>query len=129
MDITEKPIGPPVAPAVQPKKKRIPYREERAVARGAAWRDKNHPGWAERINLTTLRMDQCSKCIVGQLGIEAPWDKPMAKTLIDFDKPISVIRGFNTGAAVETSDEASKRSWGLLAMFWEREIIKRRGTP
>lgn len=37
------------------------------VANGARWLDENFPGWEERINPRTLRLDEGSKCICGQL--------------------------------------------------------------
>lgn len=37
------------------------------VARGAAWLDTEVPGWAERIDLSTLDLRSSSRCVAGQL--------------------------------------------------------------
>ena len=37
------------------------------VLRGAAWLDQVRPGWDQEIDLTTLEMSNCARCIVGQL--------------------------------------------------------------
>lgn len=37
------------------------------VAAGAAWLDANESGWVDRIDLETLNLDNCERCIGGQL--------------------------------------------------------------
>lgn len=37
------------------------------VARGAKLLDRKRPGWAERIDLDQLRLEECDSCILGQL--------------------------------------------------------------
>jgi hypothetical protein len=36
------------------------------VERGAAWLDRHRPGWEQRINLDTLRLENCALCVLGQ---------------------------------------------------------------
>jgi hypothetical protein len=45
------------------------------VARGDALLDAKIPGWAERINLATLALSDCERCIVGQLYAAATQDE------------------------------------------------------
>ena len=40
---------------------------EARVAKGVAWLDKWHPGWAEKIDLQTLDMASGCFCVAGQL--------------------------------------------------------------
>jgi hypothetical protein len=44
-----------------------PTTPAQAVAKGAALLDREVPGWAEQIDLPTLNMSSCSRCILGQL--------------------------------------------------------------
>lgn len=37
-----------------------------SVKRGAAWMDLNHPGWARKIDLSKLDMNNCHTCVIGQ---------------------------------------------------------------
>ena len=37
------------------------------IAKGAAWLDKWHPGWAMKIDLRSLNMFNCLQCVAGQL--------------------------------------------------------------
>lgn len=39
----------------------------RAVARGAALLDEKFPDWYKRIDLDALAMDNCCRCVLGQL--------------------------------------------------------------
>lgn len=38
-----------------------------AVDKGAAWLDRVKPGWREMIDIGSLQMDRCDRCILGQL--------------------------------------------------------------
>ncbi len=40
------------------------YEEE--VAAGAAWLDANRPGWVDGVDLETLDMNDCARCVLGQ---------------------------------------------------------------
>lgn len=40
--------------------------EERAARKGARWLDKNHPGWAQKIDIRTLQMRNGYQCVLGQ---------------------------------------------------------------
>lgn len=44
---------------------------DRAVARGAALLDERMPGWAARIDLDRLELDDTDRCILGQLFPES----------------------------------------------------------
>jgi hypothetical protein len=37
------------------------------VERGIRWLDKEHPGWHKKIDLRILDLNQCRKCVLGQL--------------------------------------------------------------
>lgn len=37
-----------------------------AVKKGTAWLDENHPGWVSKIDLSTLQMSNCERCVIGQ---------------------------------------------------------------
>ena len=37
------------------------------VAAGAALLDKKVPGWREQVNLGTLKMNHCGRCVLGQI--------------------------------------------------------------
>jgi hypothetical protein len=40
------------------------------VAAGAAWLDEREPGWIDRIDLDTLDLRDCTRCVGGQLAGE-----------------------------------------------------------
>jgi hypothetical protein len=40
---------------------------QRYVRAGAALLDQRNPGWADRIDVTTLRVSNCRACVLGQL--------------------------------------------------------------
>lgn len=43
------------------------FTAESAVAKGAAWLDKTYPGWVDNINLGTLSVASCDRCVLGQV--------------------------------------------------------------
>jgi len=59
------------------------------VAQGAAFLDRVHPGWAEAIDVHTLAMRTCRRCMLGQLygdysdGAETFGWQPSACTFLD----------------------------------------------
>lgn len=41
---------------------------EAQIAKGVALLDEKVPGWLDRIDLAALRLDSCSRCVLGQLS-------------------------------------------------------------
>ena len=96
-------------------------RVEERVARGAAWLDKEKPGWREDINLDALTMSSCSRCVLGQLyrdflgGLSVLRDSQPPGTI---NSVLATQYGFDRGCEGESE-------WAMLKTAWTREISKR----
>lgn len=79
------------------------------AARGAAVLDRDHPGWADRINTRDLSIACSDRCICGQLGL---WDTGAWNT-----SQYATDHGVLSGKGVSASD---------LTEAWLDEIRVRR---
>lgn len=76
-----------------------------AVKNGAYWLDENHPGWASKIELENLEMDDCENCIVGQAigeysstcrlaaGVDSYAGRMVWSVANGFDVPEAIMKG------------------------------------
>jgi hypothetical protein len=85
----------------------------KAVVRGAAFLDEQRPGWAAKINLRTLDLEDCGKCILGQLLLKGSRLSRHSMWVYD--------HGFDASSG-------SPEDYGDLAALWAREIKRRRKT-
>lgn len=74
---------------------------EARVARGAAWLDKNEPGWEGRIDLAKLNLANGCRCVLGQLKG-------------DFTIALGILFG-------ETWDPAGETRWAVAHGFVTEE--------
>jgi hypothetical protein len=87
------------------------------VKAGAEFLDRVRPGWAALIALDTLAMDDCDRCIFGQLyggfedGLEALNDR-MSLGADDYGLDISH----------EEADGDWDEAYGRLAALWRAEV-------
>lgn len=82
------------------------------VARGAALLDEREPGWWQRINVRTLDIRSCKRCVLGQLE---GWPSINAR----FDPSL----GFDAG---EGSPQEVVADFNALTAEWRRLIKARR---
>lgn len=107
-----------------PNERQAASTEAGCVARGAALLDEKLPGWAERIDLATLELSSCYRCVLGQLFARHPL--PTENAFSPYG--LGVV-------ALALADE--RPSWygfdgkdaDSLNVEWRRVIIKRRGEP
>lgn len=94
--------------------------EQEQVRRGSEWLDENHPGWEDKIDLTTLDLKYCSRCILGQLyGLDEDpfryWDI-LRENQIEEDELGFSVHG----------DRDDDGLWPALTEAWRDEITSRR---
>lgn len=98
-----------------------------AVKKGATWLDNYHPGWAKKINIDELDMNNCNQCIIGQAvcnyfdlytkDTHAGWDyQAIEDWAIDY--------GFQ---APDGTDESQYQKFSNLETVWSDEVRKRLG--
>jgi hypothetical protein len=87
------------------------------VAAGAAWLDEHEPGWIDRIDLDTLDLESCIRCVGGQL----------AGLYVEFLSRHEL----SSGAAIPLGFNVSGISgdYGPLTAAWRELIATRRATP
>jgi hypothetical protein len=86
------------------------------VAAGAALLDRKVPGWAERIDLGTLSIASCTRCVLGQLDGAADgcgFDPDFGFDAGDLDRNERVIARLSEYAALDAE--------------WKRVITERLG--
>lgn len=108
--------------------------EKEQVRRGAAFLDEVSPGWHDRINLADFDITDCSKCVVGQLFVEAA-DSSFGDNF-EFDRVLLDYGIENYGKhygfwAYESSNsfrsyEDDAAAWDRLGQAWRDEITSRR---
>lgn len=81
------------------------------VRRGADWLDAVYPGWDKKIDLTTLNLFSCSRCVCGQLF---GWEGPGPAGLYDEEY------GF------DVSGDIDKDEYAKLTEEWRDLIAARR---
>ena len=86
------------------------------VQRGAAWLDRVRPGWEDDIDLTSLEMSECARCIVGQIwGLADRANTPTPAYHYDEDYGFDVFDG-----------DISQGAYEKLAEEWRDLITSRR---
>lgn len=111
-----------------------------AVKKGSHWMDENHPGWATKIDLGALVMDNCDYCIIGQACMESYW--AVIDDVTDFGASIrgetwAIEHGFDAysgdiadadwyGDDGHLGPEAYNR-YSNLEYLWTEEVKKRLG--
>jgi hypothetical protein len=86
------------------------------VDAGAAWLDNHYPRWVDRIDLDTLDLGNCTRCIGGQLaGLYVTFLRRHGLTFGD-----AFLLGFNVGMGGD---------YALLTAAWRELIATRRATP
>lgn len=97
------------------------------VAAGVAWLDANAPDWLDRIDLDELQMDDCCRCMLGQV-FDDYWKSPLLAGDIakgSSDLPSAVPLGFQS-QHVDLNSEAADAEYESLAAEWRRVIAERR---
>jgi hypothetical protein len=85
------------------------------VAAGAAFLDKQMPGWAERIDLGQLDLfDECG-CVLGQLG----GNYHRMRDYFGLDMKAAALLGFTLSVT------APHENWAILDDLWADEVKKR----
>lgn len=96
-----------------------------AAAKGAALLDEEIPGWADRIDLPTLDLGSCTRCVLGQLfsSGRSGWEAPYALGLHHLSLSVreAVGHGFTTNSAEVT--------WPQLGEAWADEVLRRQRVP
>jgi hypothetical protein len=89
------------------------------VANGARWLDENFPGWEDRINLNTLRLDDGELCICGQVFGRTPSGRKRSGTGYEwanrhlFEEANSWITPLIESKTVSFSRRSTRVSWAL----------------
>lgn len=105
------------------------YLHVTAVHRGAKWLDKHMEGWAARLDLETLDLNDARVCVLGQLGNYlhegADYDAVVRfEDGCEFPElaPLAIVRGktYNLGFNSRIG------GWGILNEAWRGEILLRR---
>lgn len=106
------------------------------VKRGAAALDIARPGWAHSVDVDILDMNQCTRCVVGQLAgtmdnyrdLFPEW----RETVYRSDNPMLESHGFwmdnSTNADDEDADvdyEQLHKDYQTLTELWRIEILER----
>jgi hypothetical protein len=87
------------------------------VNAGIAWLDEHEPGWRQRVDRDRLDLQNCTRCIGGQLaGVYADFLRRHSLSRVD-----AVRLGFNLPGIGEDFDE--------LTAAWRELIATRRATP
>lgn len=90
-----------------------------AVANGAQMLDEHVPGWYKLINLDTLSLESCERCICGQLGRELGWG------LFPGQAGFWESYGFD---ALDGTEEQMERGYAELDDEWFKAIVARRAA-
>jgi hypothetical protein len=97
---------------------------EDRVARGAAFLDKNYPGWEQNINTETLALDDCKNCIIGQavgsFAITCSEHKIENPSYLGFE-----VEGYHFLSM--KSEEREMKEYQLLELAWVK-LLKDRAT-
>lgn len=103
-----------------------------AVKRGAYWLDSVYPEWAQRVDLDALNLNNCFKCVLGQIfavDIDYAWGITgyhcvnNIAALADEDPRWDAEHGFNMPERCMNREG----SWDELRDLWADQIIERRG--
>lgn len=78
------------------------------VKRGAMLLDEKLPGWHNRVNPDVLNINDCSKCVIGQLACINEWRDP-----VEFERAVKTIFGREYGWDVNNYDVQPMFDLGL----------------
>jgi hypothetical protein len=93
--------------------------EQLQVERGSAWLDEYRPKWDEEIDLAVFDINNCDRCILGQLF--GAYYATVAK--FGFSRSDEFELGF---CGPPGGSEGWEKSWELLTEAWRDEIARRR---
>jgi len=123
------------------------------VKRGAALLDREQPGWADKVDISNFEIWEPNRCILGQVFMNVKFkskyssgysrglialkfakvDGSEDEDVMEFGEKKAAHYGFTIG--VNDEDEIGEAGiymetvWEWLAMYWIREIEKRRQLP
>lgn len=105
----------------------------RRVARGAAFLDRVEPGWHERINLNTLKLDSCLDCVLGQLNAQSGGPGLYSAYFVKRQQlgltvNAAAEHGFTVNRALVGYSE-QEAQFELLTAAWRELIEARREQP
>ena len=94
----------------------------REIGRGIRWLDKNYPGWYRSVDLETLKLENCQRCVLGQLDgfIETVESEVCAPAYTKAGIRWSSIHGFSIGMG------SLNRDWSNLTKQWKKAIERLR---
>lgn len=101
---------------------------------GARLLDDHRPGWATRVDLETLRMANCDRCVLGQVyGEYSAGLAALRETLADGETYLdfSLRHGFYAHMREKEGGGWADDPWGdwhELEAAWRREIDERLGA-
>jgi hypothetical protein len=107
---------------------------EKRVERGMALLDRHDPDWFGRIDLETLRMETCNRCILGQLHGHA-WIG--FRRILEDLPSTSLYSAAHHGFTLYNSEQAScndqefsavRDRFGALGLAWRTAIESRRAA-
>lgn len=87
-----------------------------AVKKGANWLDLNHPGWAHKLDINKLNMDDCQNCVIGQ-AVGNYWETIGGTRW-------AIEHGFDTPS---NSTDIAAQGYADLETLWTNEVKKRLG--
>jgi hypothetical protein len=106
------------------------------VARGAAFLDEKRPGWADRIDLDSLSLEDCTMCVLGQEYEDDPaydssefgnpfeagaWQLFGEAFNFDDNAPVLIEHGFSEKGG-------NLAAWEALTNEWLRVLRERRAA-
>src|SRR6266566_2604542 len=91
----------------------------RAVQAGSQLLDKIEPGWASKINLSSLSLPTQCNCILGQ--IYGSYGKGLEKVHLYYGSD----HGFSTKITNQDTIESRAKQYFILQEMWVHEILKR----
>lgn len=100
-----------------------------AVKRGINWLDENHPNWANEIDLSSLDMSECNRCVIGQaVGDYTFTVKQAAKADYIYVSDWAIDHGFESPLvkAFRTSERVYY-GFNELDTLWSKEVRARLG--
>lgn len=97
-----------------------------AVKKGSTWLDEFHPGWAEKIDLDRLDMNNCTSCVIGQ-AVCNYFDLYTTNTHLNWDYPTIEEWAMENGFQAPDEIEDNYEYFHNLETLWTDEVWKRLG--
>ena len=98
------------------------------AARGAALLDDRDPGWADRVDLGTLRLSDGTACVLRQLSGGSR--RGLRARVLDLSSaPSRFVSPIDLGfqAVGDLGEAAEDLDYALLTRAWRDEVVARRG--